>query len=166
MNKWSFLKTIDNLLYDIANSERNLEIERKEKLETKAQRFTTFGGVFISIISTYFIFIANILTTIPVLIKLFLITAIIIFGISLLLMLLSMRLLGDSTFDLEKLSYKIENDVLEIALGKVIGNIIQYTKQLRKINNSRAKLLYFGIWGFYVGLTVLIVGIISMLIVV
>ena len=160
------MKTIDNLLYDIANNERNLEIERKEKLETKAQRFTTFGGVFISIISTYFIFTVNILTTIPLLIKLVLITAIIIFGISLLLMLLSMRLLGDSTFDLEKLTNKIENDGFEIALGKVIGNIIQYTKHLRENNNNRAKLLYFGIWVFYLGLTALIVGIISILIVV
>lgn len=160
------MKTIDNLLYDIANTERNLEIERKEKLETKAQRFTTFGGVFISIISTYFIFTVNILTTIPLLIKLVLITAIIIFGISLLLMLLSMRLLGDSTFDLEKLTNKIENDGFEIALGKVIGNIIQYTKHLRENNNNRAKLLYFGIWVFYLGLTALIVGIISILIVV
>jgi len=160
------LKTIDNLLYNIANTERNLEIERKEKLETKAQRFTTFGGVFISIISTYFIFTANILTTIPLLIKLVLITAIIIFGISLLLMLLSMRLLGDSTFDLEKLTNKIENDGLEIALGKIIGNLIQYTKHLRKINNNRAKLLYFGIWVFYLGLTLFIIGIISTLIIV
>ncbi len=160
------MKTIDNLLYDIANSERNLEIERKDKLETKAQRFTTFGGVFISIISTYFIFMANILITIPLLIKIFIITAIVIFGISLLLMLLSMRLLGDSTFNLEKLTTKIEKDGLEIALGKVIGNLIQYTKHLRKINNDRAKLLYFGILCFYGGLTALIVGIISMLIIV
>lgn len=166
MNKWLFLKTIDDLLYDIANSERNLEIERKEKLETKAQRFTTFGGVFISIISTYFIFTANFLTTIPLLIKLVLIIAIIIFGFSLLLMLLSMRLLGDSTFDLEKLTNKIENDGLEIALGKIIGKIIQYTKHLRKGNNNRAKLLDWGIWSFILGLASFIVGIISMLILV
>lgn len=81
-------------------------------------------------------------------------------------MLLSMRLLGDSTFDLEKLTNKIENDGLEIALGKAIGNIIQYTKHLRKINNDRAKLLDWGIWGFYLGLASFIIGIISTLIIV
>ena len=81
------MKTIDELLYNIANRERDLEIERKEKIETKAQRFTTFGGIFISIISTYFIFTAKNQDTIPLLIKWELIVAVMIFGISLFLLL-------------------------------------------------------------------------------
>lgn len=160
------LKTVDDILYDIANHERNLEIERKEKLETKAQRFTTFGGIFISIISTYFIFTANNQDTIPLLIKWELIIAIMIFGISLFLLLLSMRTLRDKTFDVEKLANKIGNNGLNVAIGKIIGNLIQYTKFIRKVNNNRAKFLFFGIGFFFGGLVCMIAGIISMVVVV
>lgn len=160
------LKTIDELLYDIANRERGLEIERKEKLETKAQRFTTFGGIFISIISTYFIFTANNQDTIPLLIKWELIVAVMIFGISLFLLLLSMRTLRDKTFDVEKLTKKISDNELNVALAKIIGNLIQYTKFIRNINNHRAKLLYFGIDFFFGGLICMIAGIISMVVIV
>jgi len=160
------LKTIDDMLYDIANRERDLEIERKEKLETKAQRFTTFGGIFISIISTYFIFTTNNQDTIPLLIKWDLIVAILIFGISLFLLLLSMRTMGDKTFDIEKLVNKIGNNGLNVAIRKIIGNLIQYTKFIRKVNNNRAKFLYFGIGFFFGGLLFMITGIISMVVVV
>ena len=160
------LKTIDELLYDIANRERNLEIERKEKLESKAQRFTTFGGLFISIISTYFIFTANNQDTIPLLIKWGLIVAVIIFGISLSLLLLSMKTMSDKTFDVEKLTHKISENELNVATAKIIGNLIQYTKFIRIINNRRAKFLFFGINFFFGGLVCMIVGIISMVVVV
>ena len=107
------------MLYDIANRERNLEIERKEILETKAQRFTTFGGIFISIISTYFFFTGNNQDIIPPLIKWELIVSLVIFGISLFLFLLSMRTMRDKTFDMEKLANKIENNGLNVAINKI-----------------------------------------------
>ncbi len=160
------LKAVEDIIYDIANRERNLEIKRKEKLETKAQRFTTFGGIFISIISTYFIFTANVQDVMPLLIKWELIVAILIFGISLFLLLLSMRIMGDKTFDIEKLVNKIGNNELTVAISKIIGNLIQYTNFIRKINNNRAKFLFFGIGFFFGGLVIMIVGIISMVVVV
>lgn len=160
------LKTVDELLYDIANRERNLEIERKEKLENKAQRFTTFGGIFISIISTYFIFTANNQDTIPLLIKWELIVSVLIFGISLFLLLLSLKTMRDKTFDVEKLTHKIIGNDLNVAIAKIIGNLIQYTKFIRNINNKRAKSLFFGVSFFFGGLVCMIVGIISMVVVV
>jgi len=160
------LKTVDELLFDIANRERNLEMERKEKLETKAQRFTTFGGIFISIISTYFIFTANNQDTIPLLIKWELIVAVVIFGISIFLLLLSMKTMRDKTFDVEKLTHKISSNDLNIAIAKIIGNLIQFTKFIRNINNIRAKFLFFGIIFFFGGLVCMIGGIISMVVVV
>ncbi len=154
------MRSTDDLLYDIANQERNLEIQRKEKLETKAQRFTTFGGIFISIISTYFFFTANNQDTIPILIKWFLIIAITIFGVSVFLLLLSMRTMRDVTFQVERLATQIVNLKLDVALGKVSGNLIQYTKVIRGVNNRRAKLLFFGIGLFFAGLIFMISGII------
>ena len=154
------MKDVDELLYDIANQERNLEIQRKEKLETKAQRFTTFGGIFISIISTYFFFTADNQDTIPLLIKIFLILAITVFGFSIFLLLLSMRTMRDITFDVESLATQIVNLKLDVAIGKVIGNLMQYTKVIRGVNNHRAKLLFFGIGLFFIGLIFMISGII------
>ena len=154
------MKSIDDLLFNIANQERNLEIQRKENLETKAQRFTTFGGIFISIISTYFFFIANNRETIPILIKWFLIIAITIFGVSEFLLLLSMRTLRDNNFNVESLAIQIVNLKLDVAIDKVSRNLIQYTKVIRGDNNHRAKLLLFGSGLFFTGLIFMICGII------
>lgn len=155
------MKSIDDLLFNIANQERKLEIQRKENLETKAQRFTTFGSIFISIISTYFFFTANHQETIPILIKWFLVIAITIFGVSDFLLLLSMRTLRDNTFNVENLAIQIVNLKLTIAIGKVSGDLMQYTKVIRGVNNHRAKLLFYGIGLFFVGLGFMICGIIA-----
>ena len=154
------MKDVDELLYHIANQERNLEIERKEKLETKAQRFTTFGGIFISIISTYFFFTTDNQDTIPLLIKVFLIITITVFGLSIFLLLLSMRTMRDITFDVESLATQFVNLKLDIAIGKVTGNLIQFTKVIRGVNNYRAKLLFFGTGLFFIGLIFMTSGII------
>jgi len=155
------LKSIDDLLLNIANQERNLEIQRKENLETKAQRFTTFGGIFISIISTYFFFTANNQETIPILIKWFLILTITIFGVSEFLLLLSMRTLRDNPFNIESLAIQIVNLKLDVATGKVSRNLLQYTKVIRGVNNHRARLLFFGSGLFFAGLIFMICGIIA-----
>jgi len=160
------MKTIDDLLYDVVNRERNLENNRKEKLETKAQRFATFSGIFISILSTYFFFILDIesIINLPSFIKGVLITAICLLGISLLMFLFSMRTLRDETFDLEKLLNSIVNLELNVALKRVISTLIQYTKITRGTNNHKAKLLLYGTIFFFSGVVSMIIGILTLII--
>lgn len=155
------MKSIDDLLYDIVNRERNLEINRKERLETKAQRFATFSGIFISILSTYFFFILDIESIINLswLVKGLLLTAISILGISLFLFLFSMRTLRDETFNLEKLLNAIINLEFNVGLKKVITTLIQYTKITRGVNNHKAKLLLYGTIFFFSGVISMIIGI-------
>jgi len=160
------LTIIADVLYDIANHERNLEIERTEKLETKAQRFTTFGGIFISIISTYFIITTNTSEGIALLIKIILIGPTIIFGISLFLLLLSMRITKYKTFNVESLTHEVENDDPKNAISKIIGNFIQFTKFMRNLNDNKTKFLAFGIYFFFGGLFCMIAGIIIMVVVI
>ncbi len=152
------MKSIDDLLYDIVNRERNLEIKRKEQLETKAQRFATFSGIFISILSTYFFFILSIINF-PLFVKGILITAICLLGVSLILFLFSMRTLRDETFDLEKLLSTLVKLEFNTALKKVISNLIQYTKITRGVNNHKAKLLFYGTIFFFSGVISMIIGI-------
>ncbi len=154
------MKSIDDLLYDIVNRERNLEINRKEQLETKAQRFATFSGIFISILSTYFFFILGIINF-PLFVKGFLIIAICLLGVSLILFLFSMRTLRDETFDLEKLLSTLVKLEFNTALKKVISNLIQYTKIIRGVNNHKAKLLFYGTIFFFSGVISMIIGIFS-----
>jgi len=155
------MKSIDDLLYDIVNRERNLEITRKERLETKAQRFATFSGIFISILSTYFFFILNIesIVNFPLFVKYFIIAAICLLGVSLILFLFSMRTLRDETFDLEKLLTTIVKLEFNTALKKVISGLIQYTKITRGVNNHKAKLLFYGTILFFSGVISMIIGI-------
>jgi len=79
-----------------------------------------------------------------------------IFGISLFLLLLSLKTMRDKTFDVEKLTHKISSNDLKVAIAKVIGNLIQYTKFIRNINGKRAKFLFVGIIFFFGGLVYMI----------
>jgi len=92
--------------------------------------------------------------------------SIILFGIGIFLLLLSMRTMRDVTFNLERLSRETEGESVEAATGRVVGNLMQYIRVIRAVNNHKAKLIFFGTGFFFIGVISMIFGIVCSLLMV
>ncbi|MBN1800232.1 MAG: hypothetical protein JW891_01925 [Candidatus Lokiarchaeota archaeon] len=97
---------------------------------------------------------------IPIFVKWILIISLCLFNTSILLLLLSMRLMRGMKFDLEKIITKIHKEELNKARKRLIGNLIQLTKAMTVTNDNKVKWIYFETL-FFFGLVSMIVGIIG-----
>ncbi|MHA1755154.1 MAG: hypothetical protein ACTSVV_00185 [Promethearchaeota archaeon] len=154
------MKETHEILYDIANNERKIEINRMDKIETKAQRYITFAIVFLSFNSTYFLFYFGNYTNNNVLITLKMIFFIscILFAGSIFLLLLSMKLYNDLTFDMVNLINISRNDSQKVALMKITGNIVTFLNHKRGVNNRKVFILTWGIRLFFAFIVSLLTG--------
>ncbi len=145
------------LLYEIACRELEIEKDRKENIETKANRFVLFGGILFSIISAYFFVSFD--KIINKFYLVFLLISLISLAISIFFFIYCLKTYKYTYFNMKELiifGHSLEYDVI---IKRLTGTFSKYIHQRRVKNDKKVKFLYIGIRVFFIGLILMIFGI-------
>ncbi len=149
---------VAQLLFDTSIRELDIEKERKENIETKAQRFVIFSGILFSIISTYFlVFFDRALNKIYLV---FLILSIIILTISILYFIYTLKTYNYTYFDMEELIIFAQDCNYDDLIKRLTGTFSEYITERRVINNHKVSFIVIGYRFFFSSLILMIIGIV------
>lgn len=145
------------MLFEIASNELKFENQKKEIIETKAERFVSFGGTLFTIISAFFfIYLENLINKVYMI---FLLGSSLFLLASILFSIISLKTYKYSSIDIRKLIIKCHDWKSDDFVKHYTGNLVEAIESRRDINIKKSKALKKSIILFFISLLFLIIAI-------
>ena len=147
---------VAQLLYETTIRELGNEKERRENIETKAQRFVIFSGILFSVVSTYFL---GFFKTFDKIYLIIFIISLIGLAVSIFFFTYTLKTYNFKYFDVEKLIIFAQNYEYVGLIKRLTGTFSDYIIERRYINNRKVKFLDVGCIFFFISLALMVLGI-------